>query len=97
MVYFKQINPLGCLLWTVLFVWLFVKLKLYYVVAFLILFALAYNFYKQTKVKIKEHQEEQERNYEPEMGEVYKVCSCCGNSVKRSAKICPHCKNSLDE
>jgi len=96
MFYYRQVSPFGCLLWTIFFVWVFITLKLYYVVIFLIVFALAYHLYRQTKVKIKEHQEEKERNFEPEMGEVYKICPHCGNSVKRSAKICPHCKNPLD-
>lgn len=96
MYYFRQISPIGCLLWIILFVWIFIKLRLYYIVFFLIIIAIAHYIYSQTKNKIKEHIEEKEKNFEPEMGEVYKICPCCGNSVKRSAKICPHCKNPLE-
>lgn len=96
MYYFRQISPFGCLLWTVLLVWLFFKLKLYYVIFFIIILAFVYNLYIRAKNKIKTRKEEQERNYEPEIGEVYKVCPFCGNDVKRSAKICPHCQNKLD-
>ena len=94
--YFRQINPLGCLLWTILFVWLFFELKLYYVVGFLIVLAVGYNLYRQTRTKIIEYNEEKERSYEPEMGEVYKVCPYCKKDVKRLAKICPHCKMNLE-
>ena len=93
---FFQISPLGCLLLTILFVWLFIKLKLYYLIAFVVLLAVAYNFYNKTKMKIEEHREEKERNYEPEIGEVSKICPCCGQNIKRSAKTCPHCKASFD-
>ena len=96
MFYIKQITPFGCLLWTALFVWLFIKLKLYYLVAFIILIAIIFHFYKKTKTRIEEYKEEQERNFEPEIGEVSKICPCCGQNVKRSAKTCPHCKASFE-
>ncbi len=96
MFYFSRISPLGCLLWTIFLVWLFFKLKLYYVIFFIIILAAAYNLYLKTKNKIQSHIENKERNFEPEIGEVYKVCAFCGKDVKRSAKICPHCKNNLD-
>ncbi|MGN0005116.1 MAG: hypothetical protein ACI37Z_04010 [Candidatus Gastranaerophilaceae bacterium] len=95
MFYFKQISPIGCLLWTVLFVWIFIALKLYYVVGFLIFLAIVYNVISKAKNKYYERKEQKERDFQPEIGEVYKVCPYCGNDVKRSAKICPHCKNSL--
>lgn len=93
--YYRQINPWGCLFFTIILVWLFVKLKLYYILGFLILLALAYKFFQKTKVKIAEHKEEKEKNFEPEIGEVYKICPYCGNNVKRSANVCPHCKNQI--
>ncbi|MBQ2644462.1 hypothetical protein IJG14_02670 [bacterium] len=96
MYYFRQISPIGCLLWTFLFAWLFFKLKLYYVLGIIVLIAIIYNFYKKTRVKIKEYKEEKEKNFEPEIGEVYKVCPYCGKDVKRSARLCPHCKNLLE-
>lgn len=96
MMYFKQISPIGCFLWTIILVWLFFALKLYYVVIILLILGLAYNLYQQTKLKIQTKKEEKERNFEPEIGEVYKVCQFCGNDVKRSVNICPHCKNKLD-
>lgn len=96
MFYTKQINPIGCLLFTILAVWLFFKLKLYYIIIFIVVLAFAYNFYLKIKKDIALKNEEKERNFEPEIGEVYKVCQFCGNDVKRSAKICPHCQNMLE-
>lgn len=96
MFYSKQISPIGCLLWTIFLVWIFVALKLYIVVGILIIIALIYNFINNARRKYEIHQAEKEKNYEPEMGEVYKICPYCGKDVRRSAKICPHCNRPLE-
>lgn len=96
MFYYKQINPIGCFLWTILLVWLFFALKLYYVVGAIILIILVYHFINAAKAQIKYKKEEKERNFEPKINEVYKICPYCGNDVKRSASICPHCNNKLN-
>ena len=94
--YYKQISPIGCLLWTILLVWLFFKLKLYYVIIFVVILAFAYNLFIRMKAGIKAHKIEQERNFEPELNEVYKACPFCGKDVKRNATVCPHCNHPID-
>lgn len=96
MFYFRQISPIGCLFWTAIFVWLFIALKLYYVVGFFVFLAIVYNIYIKAKKKFEIRNEQKERNYEPEIGEVYKICPYCGNDVKRSAKVCPHCRKNIE-
>ena len=96
MFYFSRISPFGCLLWTILLVWLFFKLKLYYVIFFIIILAFAYNLYVHIKGKIKVLKENKDKSYEPEIGEVYKICPFCNKDIKRNATICPHCRNKID-
>ena len=42
------------------------------------------------------HKHENEQNYTPQMGEVYKVCPYCNAKVKVNAKACPVCKRALN-
>ncbi len=39
---------------------------------------------------------EAERNYTPQMGEVYKVCPYCNSKVKVTAMTCPNCNHALN-
>lgn len=96
MYYFKQINGLGCLLWSIFLCWLFFALKLYYIIFAIIIIAFAYNLYLKLKANVVKHNEEKEKNFEPEIGEVYKVCPYCGNNVKRGATYCPHCNTKFE-
>lgn len=89
-------SPLGCLLWSALLIWIFFKLKLYYVIFAIILFAVFYNIFSQIKSGIKQQKINKELNFEPKMGEVSKICPECGNDVRRSAEVCPHCGYKFD-
>ena len=40
--------------------------------------------------------EEADKNYTPQMGEVYKVCPYCNTKVKVTAITCPNCKKELN-
>lgn len=42
------------------------------------------------------NQVEKQENYEPKMGEVYKVCPYCNSKVKVTATCCPVCKHALN-
>ncbi|MBQ4122938.1 hypothetical protein IJD44_04350 [bacterium] len=39
---------------------------------------------------------EKDANYDPEMGEVYKVCPYCSSKVKVTATVCPVCNHELN-
>ena len=51
--------------------------------------------YLRLKANVVKHNEEKEKSFEPEIGEVYKVCPYCGNNVKRNATYCPHCNTKF--
>lgn len=89
-----RIGPLGCL-FSILWIWLFFTLKLYYLVFGVLILIAAFVIFFICKNKYKVHIENKEKSFEPEIGEVYKICPYCNNDVKRSTKICPHCKSEL--
>ena len=35
-------------------------------------------------------------NYEPQTGEVYKVCPYCNSKVKITERTCPNCRHALN-
>lgn len=39
---------------------------------------------------------EENKNYTPEMGEVYKICPYCNTKLKINATCCPVCKHALN-
>jgi uncharacterized membrane protein YraQ (UPF0718 family) len=94
--YYKEINPIGCFIWLIILTWLFFALKIYYLVFAAIIVMVAVYYYFKLKKSLIEKKEEQERNFEPQMGEVYKICPNCGNNVKRNASACPHCNHKFD-
>lgn len=96
MYFFKQINGFGCLIWSIFLCWLFFALKLYYIIFAVIILAFVYNVYLRIKSNLKKYNEDKEKNFEPEIGEVYKLCPYCGNNVKRYATSCPHCNKKFE-
>ena len=67
--------------------WLFVGITLIIVVAYY-----ANLIYRTVLYK----KEQQEQNYNPQMGEVFKVCPYCNAKVKVTAVTCPCCKRALN-
>ena len=45
---------------------------------------------------LKESKETNSSQYNPQMGEVFKVCPYCGNKMKVTETICPECKKELN-
>ncbi len=87
----------GCLpLFLILLLLLFIGIKLWFVFAIIILFYVVQNIISSVNIQMKLKQKEKETHYEPQKGEVYKVCPTCGISVKRSVDKCPQCGNDLD-
>lgn len=39
---------------------------------------------------------DKDQNYNPQMGEVYKICPYCNTQVKANAQICPCCNKNLN-
>lgn len=60
----------------------------------LILIAIYYFNLIYTTIKVKNS--EKEKNYNPEMGEVYKICPYCNTKVRVTAPTCPNCSRALN-
>lgn len=67
--------------------WLFVGIILIIIVSYYA--RLIYN-------TIQQKNKEAQMNYNPDMGEVYKVCPYCNTMVKVSEKTCPCCNRALN-
>ena len=87
-----RLNSFGCLLVFILCVYLFFELKLYYVAFATLCVLLSVYLYLRIKEILEKKHIEQEKNFEPEVGETYKICPHCNSECKRSAEFCPNCK-----
>lgn len=67
--------------------WVFVGLAIVLIVAYYA--NMIYRIIMQKK-------DEEDKNYTPQMGEVYKVCPYCNAKVKVTAAACPVCKHELN-
>ena len=67
--------------------WLFVGIALIIIVSY-------YSNLIYKTIVYKKQQDEQ--NYNPQMGEVFKVCPYCNSKVKVTAVTCPCCKRALN-
>lgn len=92
-----KIEIKGCLIISlILFFIIFALLKLWYLVVLVVLVFIFRDYINTVKINIKEKEREKEINFEPEMGEVYKICPYCGQKVKHSQTKCPNCNNDLE-
>jgi hypothetical protein len=90
-------NLTGCLLSIFLILLIFFLIKeLWWFFVGLILIAVAIYYGKLIYETIKNKQLEKEMNYNPQMGEVYKVCPYCNTKVKVTETTCPNCKRALN-
>ncbi len=90
-------NLTGCLLSIFLMLLIFFLIKeLWWFFVGLILIAVAIYYGKLIYETIKNKQLEKEMNYNPQMGEVYKVCPYCNTKVKVTETTCPNCKRALN-
>ncbi len=90
-------NLTGCLLSIFLMLLIFFLIKeLWWFFVGLILIAVAIYYGKLIYETIKNKQLEKETNYNPQMGEVYKVCPYCNTKVKVTETTCPNCKRALN-
>lgn len=85
----------GCLPFLFLFFVFFVLFKLWYLIILLIFAVVVMNVISQIKYNLELKKKEQEQNYEPQKGEVYKICAYCGAKIKRYAETCPQCGRSV--
>ncbi len=87
----------GCL--TVLFVLLltlFLVKELWWLIVGIIIIAVASYYLNLIYKVIAEKEKEKRENYNPAMGEVFKVCPYCNTKVKVTEKTCPCCNRALN-
>lgn len=70
--------------------------ELWWLIVGLIVIAIVTYYAKLIYETIKEKNERAKANYNPEMGEVYKVCPFCNTKVKVTETTCPNCKHALN-
>lgn len=93
--YFKG-DSSGCIIAILIFLlglyllkelwWLFVGIAVIIIVAY---------WGKRIFLLLKESKETNSKQYNPQMGEVFKVCPYCGTKMKLTETFCPKCKREL--
>jgi Ca2+/Na+ antiporter len=92
-----KIEIQGCLSTLLIFLLiLFVVKELWWLIVGLILICIAIYYGNLIYQTVKNKQKENEINYNPQMGEVFKVCPYCNTKVKVTEKTCPCCNRALN-
>ena len=90
-------NISSCLVTILILLLIFFLIKeLWWFIVGIILILIALYYGKLIYESIKSKRIEDETNYTPEMGEVYKVCPYCNTKVKVTEITCPKCKHTLN-
>lgn len=87
----------GCL--TSLFILLlllFLVKELWWLIVGIVLLLIVIYYGNLIYKTIKYKKETEQELYNPQMGEVYKVCPYCNSKVKVTAQTCPYCKRALN-
>ena len=75
---------------------LFLIKQLWWFIVGLILISIVYYYAKLIYESTISKQINGEKNYNPQMGEVYKICPYCNSKVKVTAITCPVCNRALN-
>ena len=88
---------LGCLTTIIIIALIIAFIKeFWWLIVGIILISIVAYYLKLIYETIKNKAEEKEKNYNPQMGEVYKVCPFCNTKVKVTETTCPNCKRALN-
>ncbi len=87
----------GCLtsIFIILLILFLVK-ELWWFIAGIIIIAVIAYYGNLIYEIIREKQKNELENYNPKMGEVYKICPYCHTKVKVTAVTCPCCNRALN-
>lgn len=87
----------GCLI-TLLILFLTYHLikELWWLIVGIILIIIVSYYARLIYLTIQQRKKEEQMNYNPDMGEVYKVCPYCNTAVKVTEKTCPCCNRALN-
>ena len=87
----------GCLISIlILLLILFLVKELWWLIVGIILIIIAIYFGNRIYETVKNSSLEAKKRYNPQMGEVFKVCTHCGAKVKVNETTCPYCKRALN-
>ncbi len=87
----------GCLpILLIFFLLTIVGFKLWYLFLAILFIFVVKNFASIIIFNYKNGQKQKDIHFEPQKGEIYKVCPNCGINVKRSAEKCPQCGKQFD-
>ena len=90
-------NFTGCLITSVIFLLALYLLKeLWWVIVGIALILIALYWGKKIYYLLKEMKESRDTTYNPQMGEVFKMCPYCGAKVTVKQITCPVCKHALN-
>ncbi len=93
--YRNQIN--GCFTaLLILFLIFFLVKELWWLIVGIILIAIIAYYLNLIYRTISEKEKEKRQNYNPQMGEVYKICPYCNTKVKVTEITCPCCNRALN-
>ncbi len=87
----------GCLIPLIIFVLIiFIVKELWWLIVGVSIILIVAYYANMIYKLFADKQKENEINYKPAMGEVYKVCPYCNTKVKVTASTCPNCKHALN-
>ncbi|MCD7739922.1 MAG: hypothetical protein LUH11_01040 [Candidatus Gastranaerophilales bacterium] len=87
----------GCLTAVfILLLFLFLVKELWWFIIGIIIVIITAYYLNLIYRTISQKQKEKRENYNPQMGEVYKICPYCSTKVKVTEKTCPCCKRALN-
>lgn len=93
----NRIEISGCLtsLIILLITYYLIKELWWLIVGIIVILIVSY-YARLVYLSIQRKNRESQINYNPEMGEVYKVCPYCNTMVKVTEKTCPCCNRALN-
>ncbi len=93
----NRIEISGCLtsLLVLLITYYLIK-ELWWLIVGIILIIVVSYYARLIYLTVQQKNKEAQMNYNPDMGEVYKVCPYCNTAVKVTEKTCPCCNRALN-
>lgn len=90
-------NFLGCLISIAILVIIFAIIKEFWwlIVGIIVICIVAY-YAKLIYELLLQKNNGTNNNYNPQMGEVFKICPYCNTKVKVTESTCPNCKRALN-
>lgn len=91
------INISGCLISALIFLLLLYLLKeLWWMIVGIAVILIAAYWGKKIYYIVKNEKDIKNANYNPQMGEVFKICPYCNSKVRVTEVTCPNCKRALN-